>query len=106
MNELLHEPGVQGWAAAAQAGLHIVVIVGVDRWADASVILRRRRKTLPLPHWGARRAFLKPLKQAFDDMGIEIPFPRLGIRAGQPGCGTAAPFQMQGDSHSDPRASA
>lgn len=78
-------------------------IAGVDRWADSSVVLRCRMKTLPLQQWGVRRAFLKRLKQAFDDKGIEIPFPHVTVYAGQPKEGPAAPFQVQGASQPDPQ---
>ena len=70
-------------------------IAGVDRWADSAVILRCRMKTLPLQQWGVRRAFLKQLKQAFDEAGIEIPFPHMTVYAGEPKAGSAAPFQLR-----------
>ncbi len=72
-------------------------IAGVDRWADSAVILRGRMKTLPLQQFGVRRAFLKRLKQAFDDKGIEIPFPHLTVYAGQPKTGAASTFNLQVD---------
>lgn len=78
-------------------------IAGVDRWADSSVMLRCRMKTLPLQQWGVRRAFLKRLKEAFDDKGIEIPFPHITLYAGQPKAGAAAAFQVQGASQPDSR---
>lgn len=72
-------------------------IAGVDRWADSAVILRGRMKTLPLQQFGVRRAFLKRLKQAFDDKGIEIPFPHVTVYAGQPKTGAASTINLQVD---------
>jgi moderate conductance mechanosensitive channel len=57
-------------------------IAGVDNWADSSVMIRCRMKTLPLEQWGVRREFLRRLKKAFDASGIEIPFPHLTLYAG------------------------
>jgi small conductance mechanosensitive channel len=78
-------------------------IAGVDRWADSAVILRCRMKTLPLQQWAVRRAFLKRLKQAFDDRGIEIPFPHVTVYAGQPKKGAAPPFQLRGETPAGPQ---
>lgn len=82
-------------AELGQRTLDDLEIAGVDRWADSAVILRCRMKTLPLQQWGVRRAFLKQLKQAFDEAGIEIPFPHMTVYAGEPKAGSAAPFQLR-----------
>jgi small conductance mechanosensitive channel len=57
-------------------------IAGVERWADSSVDLRCRFKVVPLEQWNVRREFLRRLKKAFDDRGIEIPFPHVTVYAG------------------------
>lgn len=57
-------------------------IAGVNDWADSSVVIRCRFKSLPLEQWSVRREFLRRLKKAFDARGIEIPFPHLTLYAG------------------------
>ncbi|MBK6851255.1 MAG: mechanosensitive ion channel family protein [Burkholderiales bacterium] len=54
-------------------------MAGVERWADSSVILRARFRVAPLEQWTVRREFLRRLKYAFDDAGIEIPFPQMAL---------------------------
>jgi small conductance mechanosensitive channel len=54
-------------------------IAGVESWAESSVMLRARLRTMPLEQWNVRREFLRRLKKAFDDSGVEIPFPHLKI---------------------------
>lgn len=57
-----------------------IEIIGVERLADSAVILRARLKVVPpLQQWNVKREFLKRLKQAYDELGIEIPFPQLTI---------------------------
>jgi len=58
-------------------------IAGVDSWGDSAVVIRCRFKTLPLEQWTVKREFLRRLKAAFDEAGIEIPFPHLTVYAGQ-----------------------
>lgn len=70
-------------------------IAGVDKWADSSVVIRCRFKTLPLEQWNVRRAFLHRLKKAFDAAGIEIPYPHLTLYAGQNKDGSAPALQVQ-----------
>ncbi len=52
-------------------------MAGVERWADSSVVIRARLKVAPLQQWTVRREYLRRLKKAFDEAGIEIPFPQL-----------------------------
>ena len=63
-----------------------IEIMGVERWADSAVILRARLKVVPaIEQWNVKREFLKRLKKAFDERGIEIPFPQLTVHtASQP----------------------
>jgi moderate conductance mechanosensitive channel len=73
-------------------------VIGVERWADSAVILRARLKVVPpIEQWNVRREFLKRLKRAFDERGIEIPFPHLTLYAGQAKDGGAPPFRVAGD---------
>jgi len=69
-------------------------IAGVDQWTDSAVVIRCRFKVMPLEQWGVRRAYLYRLKKAFDAAGIEIPYPRLTVYAGQDKQGHAAPLPL------------
>jgi len=70
-------------------------IAGVERWADSAVVLRCRFKVVPLEQWGVRREFLRRLKRAFDERGIEIPFPHLTIYPGALKDGTAPELRIR-----------
>ncbi len=59
-----------------------VETVGVERWADSAVILRCRLKVVGIEQWNVRREFLRRLKKAFEERGIEIPFPHLTVYPG------------------------
>jgi small conductance mechanosensitive channel len=76
--------------------LEPVEIAGVERWDASAVVLRCRFKVAPLEQWGVRREYLRRLKAAFDELGIEIPYPHLTVYAGAPKSGQAPPFQLQG----------
>jgi small conductance mechanosensitive channel len=69
-----------------------VEVVGVERWADSAVILRVRFKVLPIEQWNVRREYLKRLKHAFDEAGIEIPYPHLTLYPGRSKDGSAPPL--------------
>ena len=57
-------------------------VIGVDRWAESSVMLRARFKVVPpIQQWNVKREYLRRLKKAFDERGIEIPFPQLTLHA-------------------------
>lgn len=56
-------------------------MAGVDNLADSAVIIRCRFKVAPLEQWGVRREYLKRIKAAFDQNGIEIPYPHLTVFA-------------------------
>lgn len=54
-------------------------IAGVEQWADSALIIRCRFQVAPNEQWTVRREYLRYIKSAFDDTGIEIPFPHLKI---------------------------
>ena len=58
-------------------------IAGIDNLADSAVIIRCRFKVMPLEQWDVRREFLYRIKKAFDNAGVEIPYPHLTLYAGQ-----------------------
>ncbi len=70
-------------------------LAGVERWDDSAVVVRCRFKVAPLAQWDVRREFLRRLKRAFDEHGIEIPYPHLTIYAGVDRQGKAPPVRMR-----------
>ncbi len=69
-------------------------IAGVERWDNSAVQLRCRFRVAPLEQWNVRREFLRRLKRAFDECGIEIPFPHLTVYAGSDKRGGAPAFHV------------
>jgi len=74
-----------------------VEMVGVERWDDSAVILRCRFKVVPIEQWNVRREYLRRIKRAFDEAGIEIPYPHLTVYAGQDKRGQAPAFALRAD---------
>jgi small conductance mechanosensitive channel len=60
-------------------------MLGVDAFMDSAVVIKCRMKTLPIKQWEVAREYRRRLKNRFDELGIEIPFPhrRLYWGAGQ-----------------------
>ena len=50
-------------------------ILGVDSLDDSCVTIRMIIKTVPLKQWDVAREFRRRVKNEFDRLGIEIPFP-------------------------------
>lgn len=65
---------------------------GVEALGNDSVLVRTAIKTVPLEQWRVAREYRERVKAAFDDRGIEIPFPQrtVWIRTEGDGAGTAA----------------
>jgi small conductance mechanosensitive channel len=70
-------------------------IAGVERWDDSAVVIRCRFKVVALEQWSVRREYLRRLKKAFDEQGIEIPYPHLTIYAGAGKDGSAPAFNLK-----------
>jgi len=68
-----------------------VEIFGVDRFADSSVMIKGRIKTVPIKQWDVGREYLRRVKKAFDAAGIEIPFPHRSLYFGE----ASKPFLAQ-----------
>lgn len=51
-------------------------VFGLDCFDDSAVIIKARIKTLPIKQWEVGRAFNLRIKEKFDELGIEIPFPQ------------------------------
>jgi small conductance mechanosensitive channel len=79
-------------------------IAGVERLDDSAVVLRCRFKVQPLEQWNVRREYLRRIKAAFDERGIEIPFPHITFYAGKHG--DAMPLRLLGDGAAQPDAAA
>lgn len=54
-------------------------MLGVDAFMDSAVIIKCRMKTLPIKQWEVAREYRRRLKNRFDELGIEIPFPHRKI---------------------------
>lgn len=55
-------------------------VIGVDQLAESAIVLRVRLKVVPpIQQWNVKREYLKRLKKAFEERGIEIPFPQLTL---------------------------
>ena len=50
-------------------------IFGLDSFGDSSIVIKARLKTVPSEQWSIGREYRRRLKLAFDERGIEIPFP-------------------------------
>lgn len=69
-------------------------LAGVDAWADSAVTIHFRIKVQPLQQWTVKRAFLLRLKNEFDRLGIELPFPHFTLYPGQSKDGSAPPLYL------------
>jgi moderate conductance mechanosensitive channel len=54
-------------------------ILGVDDFADSQIMIKLRVKTLPLKQWVVGRELRRRIKNTFDRMNIELPFPQLQV---------------------------
>ncbi|MDW7650895.1 MAG: mechanosensitive ion channel family protein [Bacillota bacterium] len=51
-------------------------VLGVVALADSSVNIRIIAQTVPMTQWKVERDMLRVIKNKFDELGIEIPYPR------------------------------
>lgn len=58
-------------------------IFGVDKLDNSAVVIKGRIKTLPIRQWQVGREYLRRIKLAFDEVGIEIPFPHQTLYFGE-----------------------
>lgn len=54
-------------------------MLGVDQLGDSAVVIKFFIKTRPLRQWTVKRELLRRIKNRFDELGIEIPFPHRTI---------------------------
>lgn len=72
-------------------------VFGLDRFEDSAVIVRIRFNTRPMKQWGVKREYYRRMKRAFDERGIEIPFPHRTLYMGEPKEGPAPPVYVRVD---------
>ena len=63
--------------------LEPMTVQGLDSFGDSSINIRLYFKTLPIKQWEVGREFRKRVKKAFDERGIEIPFPHRTVYMGE-----------------------
>ena len=62
---------------------------GVQEFSDSAVIIRAKMRVSPGTQWGMKREFNHRMKNRFDELGIEIPFPQQAITFGEDKKGNA-----------------
>lgn len=74
--EILKELGedLQKDSAFSKHILAPIEIMGIDRFAESSIIIQARIKTRPLQQWSIGREFNLRMKKKFDELGIQMPF--------------------------------
>ena len=68
-----------------QLGMYITgqaQMLGVDKLGDSGVIIKILIRTKPSRQWLIKRELLRRIKNRFDELGIEIPFPHRTIYRG------------------------
>jgi small conductance mechanosensitive channel len=66
-------------------------IYGVNKLDDSAVVIKGRIRTKPSRQWQVGREFLRRVKLAFDEQGIEIPFPHSTVYFGE----VSKPFDVR-----------
>ncbi|MCF8085750.1 MAG: mechanosensitive ion channel [Desulfohalobiaceae bacterium] len=70
-------------------------ILGLIELGDSAVIVRTRFKTTPFRRWFLERDFRRRLKNRFDELGIEIPYPHSTVYFGENKQGHASPARIE-----------
>ncbi|MBS3809006.1 MAG: mechanosensitive ion channel [Desulfobacterales bacterium] len=70
-------------------------ILGLIELGDSAVVVRTRFKTLPFMRWRLERDFRRRIKNRFDELGIEIPYPHQTVYFGENKQGQAPPARIQ-----------
>ncbi len=79
--EVLLELGAQ-MKADSEYGQYIIddlEMLGVDKFAESAIVIKFLVKTRPLKQWIVKRELLRRIKNRFDELGIEIPYPQLTV---------------------------
>ncbi len=70
-------------------------ILGLIELGDSSVVVRTRFKTQPFLRWRLERDFRRRIKNRFDELGIEIPYPHQTVYFGVNKQGEAPPARIE-----------
>ncbi len=95
--DLLRELGAE-MQADAEMGPKIMApieIWGLDHFADSSVVIIARIKTLPIQQWNVMREFNRRMKKRFDAENIEMPYPSRTVWFGEDRQGGAPPMRLR-----------
>ncbi|WP_444921070.1 mechanosensitive ion channel family protein [Microbulbifer sp. CnH-101-G] len=78
-------------------------VLGVDAFADSSVVIKARTKTKAHEKWYVGREFNRRIKLLFDKKGVEIPFPHQTLYFGEDkkGKAPAARIEVHEDNHNE-----
>jgi small conductance mechanosensitive channel len=68
-------------------------VFGLDSFGDSAIVIKARIKAVPGKQWVVGREYRKRLKAAFDNAGVEIPFPHRTIYWGE----NSNPFKLEMD---------
>ena len=74
--------------------LEPIEILGLDKFDSSAVVIKARTKTQPIKQWGVAREFNRRLKNKFDELGIEMPFPHRTIYIGQDKSGNSPSLNL------------
>tara|TARA_B100001123_G_scaffold228801_1_gene257443 strand:- start:237 stop:1016 length:780 start_codon:yes stop_codon:yes gene_type:complete len=69
-------------------------VLGVDSFGDNAVVIKARITTKPAKQWVVGREFNRRIKNRFDELGIEMPFPHRTIYFGEDASGSAPPARI------------
>lgn len=69
-SEMRNDPQYQDYIVAEPE------MYGVDQFTDSAVVVRIGMRVRPEMQWVVKREFLRRIKNRFDELGIEIPFPQ------------------------------
>jgi moderate conductance mechanosensitive channel len=78
-----------------QAILEPLEVMGLDKFADSAVVIRARFKTRPGMQWIVGREFNRRMKQKFDELDIQMPFPHRVIFFGENKDGSSPAARLQ-----------
>lgn len=71
--------------------LEDIEVFGLDQFGESALVIKGRIKTRPIRQWEVGRELKRRIKRAFDDNGIEIPFPHRAIYFGE----ASRPFDVR-----------
>lgn len=70
-------------------------VLGVDSFGDNAVNIKARTKTKPIQQWRVGREFNRRIKNKFDELNIELPFPHRTIYFGKDKAGGSPPLNIE-----------